>query len=80
MTLIQYAYDIHFFCLLLSSLNVAMANFLDTIIDYPNSKIYAEQLIQRMEEIKVLTASQVKNYSMHIDHVEKQSQEVDSDI
>ena len=57
-----------------------MANFLDTIIDYPNSKIYAEQLIQRMEEIKVLTASQVKNYSMHIDHVEKQSQEVDSDI
>ncbi len=48
-----------------------MANFLDTIIDYPNSKIYAEQLITRMQEISVLTPQQVKNYSMHMEHVEK---------
>lgn len=37
------------------SLNVAMARFVDTIIDYPNSKLYVQELVLRMEMIKVLS-------------------------
>ena len=33
-----------------------MANFVDTIIDYPNSKIYVQQLVERMQTIEALTA------------------------
>lgn len=50
-----------------------MANFLDTIIDYPNSKIYATEFCQRLNEIEVLTEEQTTNYKKHIENVEKQS-------
>jgi len=40
---------------LVESLNVAMARFVDTIIDYPNSKLYVQELVLRMEMIKVLS-------------------------
>lgn len=34
---------------------MTMANFVDTIIDYPNSSLYVEQLFKRMQEVNVLT-------------------------
>jgi hypothetical protein len=43
-----------------------MANIVDTIIDYPNSKIYVEQLCQQMKALEVLTEQQVINYRLHI--------------
>ena len=54
-----------------------MANFVDILIDYPNSKIYIEQLFQRLLRIEVLTDKQVTNYWLHIENVEKQGIDLD---
>lgn len=54
-----------------------MANFVDILIDYPNSKIYIEQLFQRLLRIEVLTDKQVSNYWLHIENVEKQGIDLD---
>lgn len=35
---------------LLEGMNVSMSNFLDTLIDYPNSKDYAFQMLERLEK------------------------------
>lgn len=47
-----------------------MANLVDTIIDYPNSKIYIEQLCERMLELKCLTEQQVGLYRQHTENIE----------
>ena len=64
---------------LVESLNVAIANFVDTIIDYPNSKIYIEQLFLRLKEFDLLTTKQLQNYRLHIENLEKQAYYVDDD-
>ena len=64
---------------LVESLNVAIANFVDTIIDYPNSKIYIEQLFLRMKEFDLLTTKQLQNYRLHIENLEKQAYYVDDE-
>ena len=56
-----------------------MARFVDTIIDYPNSKLYATELVERMEQTSVLTAEQATNYRLHIAHIEKQAFDVSND-
>ena len=56
-----------------------MANFVDTIIDYPNSPLYVEQLFKRMQEVEVLTEAQVAPYRQHIANVEMQSSQIDGD-
>ena len=54
-----------------------MTNFVDTTIDFPNSKIYIEQLFQRLQKLEVLTKEQVAKYKEHIGNVEKQENELD---
>jgi len=54
-----------------------MANFVDILIDYPNSKIYIEHLFARMTQEDLLTDKQVANYRLHIENVEKQGIEID---
>ena len=65
------------FCLY--SLNVSMANFVDILIDYPNSKIYVEQLFERLCKENILSERQVANYRLHIENVEKQGIDIDMD-
>ena len=67
------------FLTFLSSLNVSMANFVDILIDYPNSKIYVEQLFERLQQESILTDRQVANYRLHIENVEKQGIDIDID-
>ena len=76
MSLIQF---IFYFPLFLYSLNVSMANFVDILIDYPNSKIYVEQLFERLQQESILTERQVANYRLHIENVEKQGIDIDMD-
>ena len=59
------------------SLNVAMSNLVDTIIDYPNSKIYIEQLCARMQELNCLTEEQVGLYKKHTYNIENR---LDTDV
>ena len=47
-----------------------MSNLVDTIIDYPNSKMYIEQLCDRMKELGCLTEQQVALYKQHTKDVE----------
>lgn len=54
-----------------------MANFVDILIDYPNSKIYIEHLYTRMTQEDLLSDKQVANYRLHIENVEKQGIEID---
>ena len=56
-----------------------MANFVDILIDYPNSKIYVEQLFERLQQESILTERQVANYRLHIENVEKQGIDIDMD-
>ena len=56
-----------------------MANFVDILIDYPNSKIYVEQLFKRLQQESILTERQVANYRLHIENVEKQGIDIDID-
>lgn len=56
-----------------------MANFVDILIDYPNSKIYVEQLFERLCKENILSERQVANYRLHIENVEKQGIDIDMD-
>lgn len=56
-----------------------MARFVETIIDYPNAKIYIQELVERMEQIQLLTAKQAANYKLHIKHIEEEAFDVSND-
>ena len=53
------------------SINVAMANFLDSLIDYPNSKMYVFGVFEKMQTLKLFNEKQVKNYTQHVENLEK---------
>lgn len=40
---------------LIEGLNVSLANFIDMMIDYPNSKIYAFTMFDKMQEMGVMS-------------------------
>jgi len=51
-----------------------MANFVDTSIDYPNSKMYVEQLLVCMEStVELFTSEKAKIYRLHIKNMQAQS-------
>ena len=56
-----------------------MARFSDTIIDYPNSKLYFIELVERLEQIEVLTAKKASVYKLHLENIEKQAYDVDNE-
>jgi len=58
---------------LVESLNVAMARFVDTIIDYPNSKLYVKELVEKLVEMQMLTEKQAVNYKLHLENIERQN-------
>ena len=49
---------------------MSLSNFVDMMIDYPNSKSYANQLFLRLRSLDLLTDDQVALYSKHIDNLE----------
>ena len=48
-----------------------MARFVDTIIDYPNAKLYVQELIETMESTELLSAKQAVNYKLHLENIER---------
>jgi len=52
------------------SVNVSLANFLDTLIDYPNSKDYAHQLLARLLKEELITSQQIELYKQHIENLD----------
>ena len=56
-----------------------MARFVETIIDYPNSKMYVKELIERMQQMEILSARQAVNYTLHLENIEEQAFDVRND-
>jgi hypothetical protein len=51
---------------LTESVNVAMVNFSDMIIDYPNAKDYAFGLFDKLNELNLLTGEELTKYKQHV--------------
>lgn len=47
-----------------------MANFVDMLIDYPNSKLYAYQMFDKLTEMGVMSADQNGKYKQHCENLE----------
>jgi len=49
--------------------NVSLANFVDMIIDYPNSKLYACGMFDKLTEMGVMTKDQNTKYKQHCEDI-----------
>jgi hypothetical protein len=58
---------------------LSLANFIDTLIDYPMSRIYAGELFDRLGEKGILQAEQIKNYKLHVENLEEQANDDDEE-
>jgi hypothetical protein len=47
---------------LIEGVNVSLANFVDMLIDYPNSKLYAYGMFDKLTEMGVMTDDQNSKY------------------
>jgi hypothetical protein len=50
--------------------HVSLANFIDTMIDYPRSKEYAFEMFDRLEGMNILTREQLAKYKLHVQNLE----------
>jgi hypothetical protein len=56
---------------ILESINLCVANLPDLIIDYPNAKQYARELIQEGQQLGIFINEETKEkYLRHIDNLE----------
>jgi len=55
---------------MIEAINVSLANFLDMMIDYPNSKQYAYAMFDKLTEMGVMTTDQNSKYKLHCDNLE----------
>lgn len=51
-------------------MHVALANFIDTMIDYPRSKEYAFELFDKLGVLGILTPAQIAKYKQHVLNLE----------
>lgn len=56
---------------LTESVNVAMVNFSDMIIDYPNAKEYAFGLFDKLNELGMLSGEMLTKYKQHVVQLEE---------
>lgn len=47
-----------------------MSNFVDMLIDYPNSKVYASDMFDKLLEMGVMTKDQNQLYKQHIQNLD----------
>jgi hypothetical protein len=51
-------------------MHVSLANFIDTIIDYPNSRVYAFDMFERLGAAGILKADMIPKYKQHVEHLQ----------
>lgn len=56
-------------------LNVSMANFIDTMIDYPFAKEYAYGMFDKLQEMGAMSEDQNSRYKQHIKNLENMEDE-----
>jgi hypothetical protein len=60
---------------LLEGVHVSLANFIDTLIDYPKSREYSQELFGRLGTLGILHHEQVKKYKAHVENLVKSYEE-----
>lgn len=50
-------------------MHVSLANISDSIIDYPNSKDYAFQMFDKLNEMGIITKEMVEKYKKHVENL-----------
>ena len=55
---------------LMESVNVCVANLPDLIIDYPNAKLYASEIISKSVSYNLMTQEDADKYIKHIDNLD----------
>jgi hypothetical protein len=50
--------------------HVSLANFIDTLIDYPNSKDYAFMMLDKLGELKILGSDMIDKYKKHVENLQ----------
>jgi hypothetical protein len=58
---------------LLEGVHVALANFLDTLIDYPMSKEYAFAMFERLGTLGVM--QKIDSYKQHVEMLLKEEED-----
>ena len=54
----------------LCRMHVSLANFIDTIIDYPNSRVYAFDMFERLGAAGILKSDMIPKYKQHVEHLQ----------
>ena len=52
------------------SVHVSLANFIDTLIDYPNSLEYSQKLFDKLGDLGILSSDMVTKYKMHVNNLD----------
>ena len=60
-----------FLCTKVCRVNVSLSNFIDMLIDYPNSKTYAGGMLDKLLLINLIDIDQLTRYKQHIENLEK---------
>ena len=50
---------------------MSLANFMDTLIDYPKAREYARELFERLGELGVLEGDMIEKYKYHVENLVK---------
>ena len=50
-----------------------MANFIDTLIDYPKSKDYAFETFDKLGSFGVLSTDMIEKYKLHVENLQKEN-------
>ena len=56
-------------------MNVSLANFIDTLIDYPNSRDYAFGMFDRLGQLNILKQEQIERYKKHVENLQNYDDE-----
>ena len=57
---------------LLEGMHVSLANFIDTIIDYPQSRDYAFEMFDRLGALGIIKEDMIDKYKTHVDNIQNQ--------
>lgn len=52
---------------------MSLANFLDTLIDYPNSTKYSFQMFEKLHNLGILNSEMVEKYKKHVENLTEAS-------
>ncbi len=53
-------------------MHVSLANFIDTLIDYPQAKEFSFQLFAKLGELGIIQQDSLEKYKQHVENLEKE--------